>query len=78
MCGRFTLRAKLNRILAEFEAEARPEYQPSARYNIGIDANGFRLFAAGDDIGVDMARASGSARKADKMRAMRIAEVGRA
>lgn len=34
MCGRFTLRANLNRILAEFEAEARPEYQPVARYNV--------------------------------------------
>ncbi len=34
MCGRYTLRANLNRILAEFEAEARPEYQPVARYNV--------------------------------------------
>jgi putative SOS response-associated peptidase YedK len=34
MCGRYTLYANLNSILQEFEAEARPEYQPVARYNI--------------------------------------------
>ncbi len=34
MCGRYTLRTKLNQILAEFEASARPEYQPVARYNV--------------------------------------------
>jgi putative SOS response-associated peptidase YedK len=34
MCGRFTLRANLNRILAEFAAESRPEYQPSLRFNV--------------------------------------------
>ena len=34
MCGRYTLRTNLNRVLAEFEASARPEYQPVARYNV--------------------------------------------
>ena len=34
MCGRFTLRANLNRLLMEFEAEARHEYQPNPRYNV--------------------------------------------
>ena len=34
MCGRFTLRANLNRLLTEFEAQARPEYQPAPRYNV--------------------------------------------
>ena len=34
MCGRFTLRANLNRILAEFGAEARPEYSWTANVDI--------------------------------------------
>lgn len=34
MCGRYTLYANLNRILADFAAELRPEYNYTPRYNI--------------------------------------------
>lgn len=34
MCGRYTLYANLNRILTDFAAEKRPEYQYAPRYNI--------------------------------------------
>jgi putative SOS response-associated peptidase YedK len=34
VCGRFTVRSKLNRILQEFSAELRPEYEPAPRYNV--------------------------------------------
>ena len=34
MCGRYTLYANLNRILTDFAAELRPEYNYTPRYNI--------------------------------------------